>query len=193
MSYYVYLWLRTDGTPYYVGKGSGNRAFRKHRLTFTPPPRDQILVFLCETEAEAFAQEVNFIDLYGRKDQGTGCLRNLTDGGENPPTWEGKKHPPEFGVQISARQMGRVQSKETRAKISATRKDRIAAGVIDTGVGAKRSASAKQKMKAAAYPRVGEKNPFFGRRHTEETKRKIGAANQEKARLRALSPVSATK
>jgi hypothetical protein len=31
---YVYFWLRSDGTPYYVGKGTGRRGFKQegHRV-----------------------------------------------------------------------------------------------------------------------------------------------------------------
>ena len=34
------------------------------------------------SEAEAFESEIALIELFGRKDNGTGCLRNLTNGGE---------------------------------------------------------------------------------------------------------------
>ena len=83
MKFYSYLWLRDDGTPYYAGKGKGRRAFQtQHRRIHPPKDRLRILVTPCGTEAEAFALEIYTIDLYGRKDLGTGCLRNLTNGGE---------------------------------------------------------------------------------------------------------------
>ncbi len=79
MIFYTYLWLREDGTPYYVGKGSGRRATRKRRGS---PPRDRILVQDFISEAEAFEAEKILIAYYGRKDIGTGTLINLNDGGE---------------------------------------------------------------------------------------------------------------
>ena len=82
MIFYTYMWLREDGTPWYVGKGTGRRAYKSakgHRV-----PRDKSLVLIQEypDEATAFAAETFFISFYGRIDLGTGCLRNLTNGGE---------------------------------------------------------------------------------------------------------------
>lgn len=84
MIFYSYLWLRDDGTPYYVGKGYGNRAYAYHWHRHLNPPKDKskILVFPMANEAEAFESEVALIELFGRKDNGTGCLRNFTAGGE---------------------------------------------------------------------------------------------------------------
>jgi hypothetical protein len=85
--YYTYLWLREDGTPYYVGKGTGIRAFTNSSHN-VHKPLDESLILTQEfpDEQSAFAAEKFLIAYYGRKDLGTGCLRNLTDGGENPPT-----------------------------------------------------------------------------------------------------------
>lgn len=79
--FYTYLWLRYDGTPYYVGKGTGYRAYAEH-LTVGRPPKERILVQEFPTEEEALAAEQFLIAYYGRKDLGTGVLRNYTDGGE---------------------------------------------------------------------------------------------------------------
>jgi NifU-like protein involved in Fe-S cluster formation len=82
--YYVYLYLREDGTPYYVGKGKGNRAFIKKGRSVSLPLDKNKIVFHSEnlTEDKAFALEKELIEKYGRKDNDTGILRNLTDGGE---------------------------------------------------------------------------------------------------------------
>jgi hypothetical protein len=82
--FYTYVWLREDGTPYYVGKGSGYRAYNKHRVG-NAPPLGRIVFYVAKDEGDAFETEIDLIWYYGRKDLGTGCLRNLTDGGENPP------------------------------------------------------------------------------------------------------------
>jgi len=89
-TYYVYQYLRSkdsdqgkSGTPYYVGKGKSKRAWVKKRTV--PMPTDESMIVLVAenlTESEAFELEKSLISQWGRLDNGTGCLRNLTDGGE---------------------------------------------------------------------------------------------------------------
>lgn len=89
--FYTYVWLRDDGTPYYVGKGTGKRAYQKHGHRNCPPPAGRTVFYMAKDESEAFENEIALSWYYGRKDLGTGCLRNLTDGGENPPNAKGLK------------------------------------------------------------------------------------------------------
>lgn len=84
--YYCYAWLREDGTPYYIGKGKGNRAYvRQRKKNSARPPQDRSRILFLKkdlTEEEALKFEVYMIFLYGRKDNGTGILHNHSDGGE---------------------------------------------------------------------------------------------------------------
>src|ERR1700674_2268174 len=85
--FYTYLWLREDGTPYYVGKGHGERAYELHRTNnrrMHAPPKERIILYPADSELDAFETEIALIWYYGRKDLGLGCLRNLSDGGEGP-------------------------------------------------------------------------------------------------------------
>lgn len=121
--YYVYQYLREDGSPYYIGKGKGRRATSRNRRTVAVPPKDRIeIVKDSLSEQEAFDLERQLIAQYGRKDLGTGILRNLTDGGEGT---SGYKHTEEWKVQKSLSMSGRTCTDEHKAKVSAALKGRI--------------------------------------------------------------------
>ena len=82
--FYTYAYLRKDDrTPYYIGKGCGKRAYDSSHNVKVPDDKDRI-IFLKQnlTEEEAFNHEKYMIAVLGRKDLGTGILRNMSDGGE---------------------------------------------------------------------------------------------------------------
>ena len=82
--FYVYAYLRPDNTPYYIGKGTGNRAWSKRKEEITPP-NDNARIIILEgnlSNIGALALERRYIKWYGRKDLETGILHNRTEGGD---------------------------------------------------------------------------------------------------------------
>ncbi len=134
--FYTYLWLREDGSPYYVGKGMGRRGFLSHGHT-VPCPKEVERIIIQEwlSEDQAYEAEKFLISYFGRIDQGTGCLRNLTDGGEGASVGHtlsesgrdklriaktGKKRPqfsPEWCSKLGIRK-GTKRPESTRLKMS---------------------------------------------------------------------------
>lgn len=87
--FYVYAYIRHKdsktakaGTPYYIGKGKGNRAWStQHRSK----PINQKYIIILESnlsDISACAIERRLIKWYGRINLNTGILHNLTDGGD---------------------------------------------------------------------------------------------------------------
>ena len=125
-NYYVYAYLRDNGTPYYIGKGKNKRAWDKRHTVFLPEDETRIIIIENNlSEIGALALERWLIRWYGRKDNGSGILRNLTDGGEGTSGMIGKKHSEETIKKISKSRKGIVpwnkgisSSEETRKKLS---------------------------------------------------------------------------
>lgn len=151
--FYVYFWLRENGTPYYIGKGSGNRGFISKQHSVHKPVNDhRILLQHYESEEDAFNAEKFFINYYGRFDNGTGILYNHTDGGEGPSGMICSEHTKALKRGKSPWNKGKVQPQEVKDKISKTK----------------------------ILQNINKSNPFLGRKHSEYSRHKISESKKIK-------------
>lgn len=127
---YVYRHIRVDkNEPFYIGIGSDNRYRRanerarrnKHwKNIVAKTPFEVEVLFDNLSWEEACRKEIEFIELYGRKDIGTGTLVNLTGGGDGAyktiPSIETRN-------KLSQKAKGKVYKAITKSRISNTLKE----------------------------------------------------------------------
>ena len=86
--FYVYSYVKGK-TPYYVGKGCGNRAYQKENHPPLPAPQDTHFLGEYSEEVSALLREWELITLFGLESEG-GMLVNKVKGC-CPPSQTGKK------------------------------------------------------------------------------------------------------
>lgn len=130
---YVYRHIRHDkNEPFYIGVGTNKNLKREYQKLSrrsslwnkisAKASYDVEIIIDDITIEEAKKKEIEFIELYGRINTGTGTLANLTNGGEG---CVGVIATEETRRKISAKLKGRVISQEQREMISNTLKGNI--------------------------------------------------------------------
>jgi Zn-finger nucleic acid-binding protein len=167
MEYYTYAYLREDGTPYYIGKGKGNRIFSTNKRIIRTPKNKNMIIFLKKnlTEEEAFKHEIYMISIFGRKDLGTGILRNKTNGGDGI---SGYNHTEETKILISNLHKGKKLTEEHKKKVG------------DSLRGKKKKPLSDETKKKLSLSLKGRKCWNKGKPFSDEVKRKMSESGKGK-------------
>jgi hypothetical protein len=165
MEYYTYAYLREDRTPYYIGKGKGNRIFSSNNRIIRTPKNKNMIIFLKKnlTEEEAFKHEIYMIAILGRKDLGEGILHNKTNGGDGI---SGYTHTEETRILMSNSHKGKNLTEEHKKKVG------------DSLRGKKKKPLSDETKKKLSLSLKGRKSWNKGKPFSDEVKRKISESNK---------------
>lgn len=143
--FYVYQYLTDNGTPYYIGKGKGNRINSYHKHVTVPPLHLREMLFTGLTEYDALQQEMILIRKYGRKIDG-GLLDNT-----KLNQWactSGWFHSNETKQKISAANLGKIRSAAAIQNYSKPKSKEHANKIRQANIGTTKSSETKQKIAA---------------------------------------------
>jgi hypothetical protein len=141
--FYVYEYLNDDGTPYYIGKGKGNRIHDSHNNVIVPPLEKRRFIKTNLNESDALSLEISLIRKYGRKIDG-GTLDNT-----KLNQWactSGWTHKEETRQKISEANTGKVRTEKQRDNYRKPKSAEHAERIRKARIGQKRSSETKQKI-----------------------------------------------
>jgi hypothetical protein len=196
---YVYRHIRLDkNEPFYIGIGSKEnyaRAYEKwkrnpiwHKITSKTEYEVDILIDDIDWET-ACKKEIEFIKLYGRSNNGSGTLCNLTDGGDGTV---GRIMPKEAVEKLRQINIGRVFSEATREKMRQNRIGKKASEetklrmsqahkgkkVVMSEETRERWIALQKQRKMSPENKANLKKIKTGIKHSEETKAKMSKSRK---------------
>lgn len=215
--YYAYVYRDEDGIPFYVGKGTKHRAYdhlkrpgsnffgNKLKKMLLENKQPDIEIINAINEDHAYFLEECLIQVFGRRDLGTGTLCNLTSGGDGI-----RNISPESAASRYSKTRGQKRSDETKAKIravhlgkskpslTAAHKAKIASSLSgktrDPAISEKVSAAFKRrrelgiksKIRAPITDEAREniRKARLGKKHTEESKLKMSITRQKSKEIK---------
>ena len=185
--FYVYAWYRSDSSPFYIGKGKGNRfkSLSTRSNLFLEILKEDSganpkILYDQMTERDAFGAEMELIAEFGRHDQG-GCLVNMTAGGEG-----GNGASAEMRAKISRKLTGRKngpRSAELIAKVAAAQRAAYELNPRGPHTDEHKEKQSKGLKLAYAEGRRTGPPPMTGKTHSDATKKIM----REKALGRIIS------
>jgi len=181
---YLYRHIRLDtNKPFYIGIGSDDtykRAYHKFNRNYLwnniVKKTEYVVEIMLEDDDYDFIKlkEIEFIKLYGRKDLKTGFLTNMTDGGQgrlsavfSESEKQKRRNMPrgEFHHAFGSK-MPEAQKKAISQKLKGVKRPDI-------------SAKLKGRKTAPEHLRFGDKNPFYNKKHTEYSKKKMSESTKK--------------